>query len=510
MFRARRNPRGEAVLDWDTGIRYTWGDLRERAERLAGFLVHRIGLAKGDRVGFLCPVDIAMIDMCSASFTTGIVVTTYNYRLKEAELVDMIDNESPKVMFFTKANEEKAARLRMRASTPFVPICIDGYAAEASWSMADIMAASDIPGASQADVRPEDPAMLIHTGGTTGRPKAAVLSFQSLFLNSVSELVTMRLTESDRAYVCMPFYHTGGWNVFTLPLLLAGGSVILSREFSPDTFFDVVERERPTMFLAADMMYKAIVNHPRFSEADLSCFKWVAGGASAISETSMQPFWDKGVRFFIGYGMTETGPNNFFPDVGMTLAQNKAKSQTVGKPMAFTQARIVDADGRDVPAGVRGEVLMRGGLSFSGYWRNEEETRAIVREGWIHTGDMGYRDDDGDFYVCGRLKNMFISGGENVFPSEIEQCLEAFPPVREACVIGVPDERWGEVGKALLVLEPGAEFERDELCAFLAANLSTIKRPRHYEIVGEIPKNEAGKRDEQLIRAKYGCDRVAC
>ncbi|MEF9842057.1 MAG: AMP-binding protein, partial [Raoultibacter sp.] len=199
------------------------------------------------------------------------------------------------------------------------------------------------------------------------------------------------------------------------------------------------------------------------------------------------------------------------PAMSMTLDENRRKPCTVGKPMAFTQARIVDSQGLPVETGVLGEIAMKGGLSFSGYWNNEEETKAIMRDGWIHTGDVGYQDDDGDYYICGRIKNMYISGGENIFPSEIERCLELYPGVHEACVLGVPDERWGEVGKALLVVDSPARFDVEGLREHLGARLSKIKHPRFFEIIETLPKNGAGKRDMRLIGKKYGaCPSEKC
>lgn len=502
---SRRSPDREAIVDWDTGKRYTWGELHRRTGLLVDFLVSDLGIQAGERVGFLCPADVTMFNMYAASFNTGIVVTTYNYRLKASEIAEMLRNESPRVLFFSVGTAAKAAEVVGMCDVDVVLVCIDGDCDEALHSIPEIMERDFDPGSCSRELSfdIEAPAMLVHTGGTTGLPKAGVLSYRALFLNIVSEMASMGLSSSDVAYVCMPLYHTAGWNVFSLPLLLAGGRVVFSREFSPDVFFDVVEAERPTVFMAADMMYRSIVSHRRFRCADLSSLRYVVGGASPISPTSMQPFWEKGIRFFVGYGMTETGPNNLLPNVNMTLEENIAKPQTVGRPMAFTKVKVVDDEGEQAAVGEVGEILMRGGLSFSGYWNDEAETSDVVRGGWIHTGDMGYVDEDGDYFVCGRRKNMYISGGENVFPSEVERCIEQHPDVAEACVLGVADPCWGEVGKALVVPVEGASLDRDELDAFLSGRLSTIKRPKFIELVDSLPCNAAGKRDMKLIRSMY-------
>ncbi|MEF9842056.1 MAG: class I adenylate-forming enzyme family protein, partial [Raoultibacter sp.] len=303
-FNARRDSRAEAVLDWDAGIRYTWGDLQACAQKLAVFFTREQGLSKGDRVGFLCQNTVVMIASYYASLATGIVITAYNYRLNEQDLISIVEEESPSILFFTKESEEKASRLQKICAASFLLVSVDEGCQVDAFLLSDIMKTDLDEGFLPAEVSEEDPAMLAHTGGTTGRPKAAILSHRSIFLNAVSELVSMHVNDRDCAYVCMPFFHTGGWNVFTLPLLLAGGRIVLTREFSPELFFEIAEKEKPTVCMAADMMYQSLVKHPLFQESDLTCFRWVIGGASAISESSMRPFWDKGVRFFTGYGMT--------------------------------------------------------------------------------------------------------------------------------------------------------------------------------------------------------------
>ena len=208
------------------------------------------------------------------------------------------------------------------------------------------------------------------------------------------------------------------------------------------------------------------------------------------------------MKFFVGYGTSETGANGICPDVSMSLEANMAKPQTVGKPMAFMEVKIVDRDGDEVAQGVEGELLIKCDYAFSGYWNRPDETAAILDDGWVHTGDIAYQDKDGDIYISGRIKTMYISAGENVFPVEIERCIDSYPDVVESCVFGVPDTRWGEVGKALVVVADG--FCLDGLKQHLEQHLATIKRPRYIEIVPEIPHNDAGKRDEKAIRHRYG------
>lgn len=503
-FRARRTPNREAICDWDTGQRYTWKEMEFRAERLACFLVDALGVGKGDRVGFLSANNMLMLDIYYASFETGVVIDTYNHKLLIDELVAMAKAERPRVLFFSNAYWEKALAMQESLDGACKLVCIEEVSDVAScYTLADLEAT--IPHQLEpVSINFDDPQMLIHTGGTTGLPKAAVLTFRSLFMNSVTGILSLGYTADDVACAGMPLCHTAGWNVTLLPLLLVGGRIVLTKGFSPDTFLDIAKKEKPTVFLAADAMLRAIAAHPRFEDADLSSFKWVMGGGGPVSLCSMEAFWSKGVKLLTGYGMTETGPNNVAPDVTISLEENKAKPFSVGKPLAFTELRIVDSAGNDLDPGGCGEILMRGELSFQGYWGCEEETQNAFEGDWVRTGDIGMFDADGDLTLCGRTKNMYISGGENIFPIEIERCLETHPAIREACVFGVSDDQWGEVGKALVVKKPDAVLDQAELQCFLLDSLSTIKRPRYFEFVSDIPKNNAGKRDEKAIRKHYG------
>lgn len=504
-FRARRTPDREAVFDWESGIRYTWGDLEQRSTSMIKFLGETLGVRKGDVVGFVSPTVMQMVDVFLASFTLGYIIDTYNYRLKASELVSLAELEQPKVLFYSSAHYDKAKAIGNSLGESCVLVCLENMRElENGYTPSNAEPADVIQPIPPCEIEFDNPQMLIHTGGTTGLPKAGILSFRSIFMNAVSEIITCDLTHDDCAYIGMPLYHTAGWNTIMLPLLLSGGRIVVSKEFSADVFLDVVEQERPSVFLGTEAMFKMIVENPRFSKVDFSCFKWILGAGGPVSQATMEPFWNRGVKFFVGYGMTETGPNNIVPNVAESLEKNRAKPHSVGKPMAFTELRIERDDGEEAKVNEAGEILLRGALSFNGYWKRESETRQMFDGDWIRTGDIGTRDEDGDVRICGRLKNMYISGGENIFPIEAERCLEAHPAVREACVIGVPDARWGEVGKALIVTKDNCAIDLLTLDKYLRENLSSVKRPKYMEFVSAIPKNAIGKRDEAFIACTYG------
>lgn len=505
LYRANISDTQQAVLDYDSGLRYTYGDLAERSSRLAAFLLDVLGLQKGDRIAFCAPNSIAFIDAFYASCKTGVVITTYNFLLNPKELRQMVARETPMVFFYAPKYADTADSLRgENPSMHFIPLEGDprpgNYCAYSS-----IMARPAGRTVAQSSLGMDDIQMLIHTGGTTGVPKAAMIPYRSLFYNSLSEVLTFSLSRQDTAYVFLPFFHTAAWNVLTLPLLLAGGRVIISSGFHPETALDIIETEGPTVAIAVETVYKAMAASPRFETADFSSYRWMLSGAAPISRATMECYWRKGVKLVNAYGMTEIGPSNLAPPVNdISLDMAREKWSSVGKPMFFNSLRVVDEHGNDVAEGEKGELIWRGNLTFAGYWQNEAATRDIYRDGWIYSGDIGYRDADGYYYICDRRKNMYISGGENIFPLEIQNAIQAHPQVESAYVLGVPDERWGEVGKALVVCKAGAALEESALLAYLAGEISRIKIPKYIVFVDAIPRNAVGKFDVAEIRRRFG------
>lgn len=504
LYRARISPQKEAIYDYDNGVRYTYGDLEGRAYRLAWFLTHHLGLHKGDRIGFCASNSVNFIDAFYASCKTGIIITTYNCLLREGELIQMVENEDPKVIFYSGNYREVVQSIR-RARGIREYISLDQQFEDDRYSYSDIMAMEpgELP---KFELHPDDVQMLIHTGGTTGRPKAAMLTYRSLFYNAISEILTLQLNDADSAYVWLPFFHTAAWNVLTMPLLMIGGRIIITKAFSPAESLKIIRQERPSVGIAVETIYKAMAMHPDFMETDFSCYRWLISGAAPISLQTLEQYWSRGIKLANGYGMTEIGPSNLIPPLNtMEVDDIRKKWSSAGKPMYFNSVRVVDENGRDVAPGDKGELIWRGNLIFSGYWNAPEATKEIYTpDGWVHSGDIGYYDQDGFYYICGRIKNMYISGGENIFPLEIEEIIQKHPDVAECCIIGVPDPKWGEVGKALVVLRPGASLDVQTVQKLVTEELSSIKIPKYVSFVPEIPKNSVGKRDQAVIQSKYG------
>lgn len=504
MYRERISRDKEAIYDTSSGIRYTYGDMNERSEKLSWFLTKVLRLRKGDRIGFLATNNIAMFDAYYATYKTGIIITTYNGRLKEKELFALIDNEGPKVLFYTDDYEKTTTDLK-EDGFDMAFICLDGQKKGEKYSYKEIMEMDDYGVLDDPKLEFEDIQMLIHTGGTTGRPKAAMLSFRSMFYNSLSDVTGYQLSERDTAILCLPLFHTAGWNVLCVPLLFCGGRIILNRDFDPELILKLITEERPTVGIMVELMYKALTFMPEFEETDFSCYRYMVSGAAPIGRETLEVYWQKGVKLVNAYGMTEIGPNNMsHPASCMPIEEVRAKWNSCGIVAPFNQIRIVDEDGNDVPQGEKGEFLFSGMMLFSGYWNNPEATAEVLEDGWVHTGDMGYVDKDNFYYISGRRKNMYISGGENVFPQEIEDAINTLPGVSDVCIFGVPDDRWGEVGKALVIKEYGKDVTREEIVNVVKKELSTIRVPKYICFVDEIPVNAIGKRDLKEIKRLYG------
>jgi len=503
-FRARTNPKAIGVTDIDDGRSFTYGDLDERANRLANYLAKELGITKGDRVAFLSRNRIELIDALFAAGKLGAVLVPYNVRLSPDELASLVEDETPRVLFYEEAFEATAVSLK-GSSTIERFIRLGERRGGGSDEYAAIDSYLDTAPVSCPSLAQEDTFLLIHTGGTTGLPKGAMISHRAVIWNAISEIVTWRLGERDSSHILLPLFHTGGWNLLTIPLLVAGGRILLNRAFDPALALATIAKERTTLCFGAATIFRMMLERPEFMTTDLSSLRWMMAGAAPTPINVMEAFWERKIPFVLGYGMTEAGPNNLSaPAEDMSYELMRSKFASVGKPFMFTQMRIVDDEGKDVLPGANGELVWSGPQIFSGYWNKPAETAEVLRDGWVYTGDVATQDQDGFVYIVGRKKNMYISGGENVFPPEVEKALYEIPEVHEVCVIGVPDEKWGEVGKAIVSLKPGMSIDKAGITAALSARLARFKVPKYVAFVKAVPKNSVGKIVSSDAQRLYG------
>lgn len=477
-----------AILDYDTKKEYRYSDLTERSDRMAFYLTQVVGLRKGDRVGICAKNDIAFFDLFFAAYKTGLILTTYNGRLRDWELERLINNESPAVLFTDDYYVEKIRTAADKQA--YAPKVVE----LAGRTYQDIMSAEGKPASFLPDS--DDILMLIHTGGTTGTPKAAMLSYRAVTCNSISTALTHNLTPEDSTYLMLPLFHTAAWNSVSLGILLAGGTLILKKDFQLDDAYDIIQNLRPTFLLGVPTIYQRIAQDPRFETADFSSVLAFRCGAAPLPIALFEQYDRRGLPMCNAYGLSECGPSNFsFPMRLTTMEQLRDKAGSVGRPMYFNRVRIVDEEGNELPAMEKGELEFTGPLTFSGYWNQKEESDIVRDQEWIRTGDIAYCDEEGFYYIVGRKKNMFISGGENIYPVEIENELLQVECVQDACVIGIPSREWGEVGKAFIQLKPGAQEQESlkEIRTYMEQRMPRIKRPCQYAFIEKIPRNNVGK-----------------
>ena len=337
----------------------------------------------------------------------------------------------------------------------------------------------------------DDPWGIYYTGGTTGLPKGAVLTHGNVTWNSVNTISSWGINGQHKAALQLPFFHIGGPNIFMVPLVHAGGTTILCSGFNADETFDLIEHAGITHYVAVPTMFQVLQEHSRWTKTDFSKLELIISGGAPCPLPIMQKFWDRGVDFKMGYGLTEASGNNFW--LPPELVQKKIGS--VGYPIFHIDMKIIRDDGTQCAANEEGELLIRGPHVVAGYWKNPQATADTIRDGWLHTGDVAKCDTDGCYSILGRSKEMFISGGENVYPAEIESVLSAHPAVKEAAVVGVPHPTWGEVGRAFVVVSD--DYEEQDLRTFLAARLAKYKLPRAIVVLEALPLTAIGKLDKK-------------
>ncbi|WP_344965182.1 long-chain fatty acid--CoA ligase [Crossiella cryophila] len=484
--RARMTPRAVALRH--EGRELSYAELSRRATGLAHGL-SAAGVRFGDRVAYLGPNHPAYLELLFACGLLGAVFVPLNFRLKAPEIDHALTDSGAAVLVHTPAHADTVAALAEHPGLRRIAV------AEQYEELVRAKAGEplDVP------VSLDDICLIMYTSGSTGRPKGAMLTHGNLTWNSVNVLVESDLAGAERALIAAPLFHTAALGMICLPTLLKGGTVVLHSAFDPGAALDAIERERITLMFGVPTMFAAMAAHPRWPEVDLSSLRTLLCGGAPVPTAIIQRYLDRGIGFAQGYGMTETAPGVLLLDPA--LAQDKIGS--AGVPSFFTDVRVVDPSGHPVPPGIRGEVIVSGPNVMPGYWRRPEETATALRGGWFHSGDVATVDEDGYVYIVDRLKDMIISGGENIYPAEVEDVIHAFPGVQACAVIGVPDEKWGEVGRAIVLPENGVEVREAELLAFLRTRLAGYKVPKSVRLVSALPTSGSGKILKPEVRKLY-------
>ncbi|MDH6626286.1 fatty-acyl-CoA synthase [Streptomyces sp. LBL] len=486
--RARKTPHRTALIHGDTSR--TYAELYERTTRLAHALRAR-GVRRGDRIAYLGPNHPSYLETLFAAGTLGAVFVPLNTRLAGPEIAYELADSGARTLVYGPSFQGLVAGL---PGTTDVRAYVE-VGAEYEEALAE--AAADPV---DEPVVPDDTCIIMYTSGTTGRPKGAMLTHSNLTWNAINVLVDTDLISDERALVSAPLFHTAGLNMLTLPVLLKGGTCVLVEAFDPETTFDLIERHRITFMFGVPTMFDQVARHPRWKDADLSSLRILTCGGSPVSTPLIASYQERGLTFLQGYGMTEASPGTLFLDAEHAVD----KAGSAGVPHFFSDVRVVGPDLAPAGVGETGEVVVRGPHVMPGYWGLAEETAAAFADGWFRSGDVARTDEDGYVFIVDRIKDMIISGGENIYPAEIEDLLLAHPDIVECAVIGVPDDKWGEVPRAVVVPREGAALDPDEVLAALAGRLAKYKIPKSVVLAAELPRTASGKLLKARVRKRYG------
>ena len=481
----------------DPEWRLTFRDANKRANKLANWLKSQ-GIEKGDRVAILARDGYEHLDVFFACSKLGAIHTALNWRSHWRELLEIFEYTTPKILIFSDDFRENVTRLV--SHFPLTTLHLDGNGIEGSLSFEATLQSGTEIAVTCETLEAEDITALIFTGGTTGLPKAAEVSHRMIAWNTLNTVIH-DVTHNDVYLNVFPMFHTGGLFVYTLPQVIFGGTTIFIRTFDPAQVLTLLEREHVTIFGAVPTMYQMLTTAPNWDSVDLSSLRFCTSGGAPLPVPLVEKYTkEKNIRFKQGFGMTEFGPGIF------ALAPEDAirKAGSIGRPNIFVDAQIVDDGNNFLGPNEPGELILKGPSYCSGYFNNQPATVAAVDErGFFHTGDLAYFDEEGYFYIVDRKKDMFISGGENVYPAEIEKVLYQHPAVHMCAVVGLPDPKWGEVGMACVVLKPNQTATEEELLKLMSDQLAKYKVPKSVKFMESLPISAAGKILKRELREQF-------
>lgn len=485
-------PDKKAVVSLDSGRIYTYRDLDRGACEIACLLLNRYNLNKGDRVAVLSEHSPEYLMLFIATQRLGIILVPLNYRGSTTELLFCLNDVSP-ALFLADLNRFEKLISKFRQELTLKVISSNDFFKEAEMLNPE-------PEPTGSDIAIDQPVFIFYTSGTTGKPKGVLYTNRMLFWNSLNTSVQLEITSRDHTVNALPPYHTSGWNVLLLPMLHRGARVDFVRKFRPGKLLKYLESEPVSLFLAVPTMLRMMIKNKRFGSFKAKCLKSIVVGGEPLPIPVIDAWAEKNILISQGYGLTEAGPSI------TSLHYNDAlwKKGSIGKPNFYVEIKIVNRQGEEVIPGEPGELCLRGNIVTPGYWNNSTETLKSIRDQWLYTGDIVKRDKEGFLYIVGRKNQTYISGGENIHPSEIENLLYASGLVQEAAVLGVPNEEWGEAGVAFLVLKSGLRSTgTEEISDYLRVHLASYKIPRDLICLDVLPKSGIGKIDKRELKELY-------
>jgi fatty-acyl-CoA synthase len=478
---------------------FTYQEINLRTNQLCHFLLD-LGVEKGDRISILLYNCHQYLEIFFALSKIGAILVPLNWRLAGPELEFILKDSGSRMIIFDPEFKEVLTSLR-----PHLSLSNGDYVSIESpcpvWAKdyeKGLLGSSISEPQLQDSAGGEDPHILMYTSGTTGVPKGAILSHRKTFFNALNADIFYELTSKDILIVSRPLFHSGGLLVQAVPLLYKGGTLILKKRFRPHEILETIQEHRVTLVEMAATVFQFILQECDLTRYDLSSVRYYFTGGERVSVAMLKEYLEKGITISQIFGQTETSTITFLPP-----EKAAAKMGSVGVPVFYGEVRIVDKKGRDAGPEEIGEMVVKGPTLMSGYWNRPDLTSETIRDDWLYTGDLARRDEEGYIYIVDREKDMYISGGENVYPAEIEKVLHTHPRVFDAAIIGIPDEKWGEVGKAFIVLKPGGTVSNGEILEFLKGKVAKYKIPKCVEYVEELPKTASGKIQKFLLKERH-------
>ncbi|WP_087974652.1 o-succinylbenzoate--CoA ligase [Oceanobacillus rekensis] len=463
--------------------KYTYKELSERVEWMAALLQKKYLLQKGERIAILSNNREEYLISYFAIAQLGLIAVPLNIRLTAQELTFQLNDSRTKTIIY----EEETADL-------YHAIC-NLIKFENAFYFEDEESSLDIKVKHVKIDAANDPFIICYTSGTSGRPKGAVLTQANMFWNAINCQYAIDITSKDKVIVLLPLFHIGGIGLFAFPTLLAGGTVIIPGKFNPDNTIQIIEETGVTIVMGVPTIHDAIRKHHLFETANFSSVRWFYSGGAPCPKELINAYLERGLPFGQGMGMTETAPTIFM----LSREDYQTRVGSIGKPVMFCDILIVDNEGNQVKNGEVGELLIKGPNVMKEYWGLPGKTNEAIRDGWFFSGDLMRQDEEGFIYVAGRKKDMIISGGENIYPLEVEQIINELPQINEVAVIGVEDDKWGEVPIAFVSLNNDEIISKQEIRSYCLMKIAKYKVPKKVIVVEEIPKNATGKIDKKEL-----------
>ena len=483
------------------GRPFTYFEFNSNINRLSNFFLN-LGIKKGDRVALLLRNSRQFVEIFFAVSRIGGILVLLNWRLALPELEFIIRDSGTDFIVFDYEFMENAEKLWKILPVNTQVACVAGEDEKRQDAPPWAIDSADhiqrfpetMPDLSWA-AGDDDPHILMYTSGTTGIPKGAVLSHRKTFFNVLNAGIYYDMTKADIGIVARPLFHSGGLIVEMAPVIYRGGTIIIQKRFTPVDILKTIEKYKVTVLELPATVYSFILNECRIEDYDLSSLKCCFTGGERVPVALLKAYAEKGLTLSQVYGLTEASTLFWLP-----MENAIEKMGSVGQPVMHSEVNIVDEKGMPVKTGEIGEVVVKGPIVMNGYWNRDDLTDEVIKDGWFHTGDLARIDEDGFVYIVDRKKDMFISGGENVYPAGIEKALLSHTAIIDAAVVGVPDEKWGEVGKAFIVVRNGYSITTEEIYNLLKDKLAKYKIPKYIEFVDKLPKTASGKIKKLLLR----------